>query len=555
MIAARNYYAFRWAAVNGHLDVAHRLLQFPSVLAYAEMHTGEYGEKVSAFISEQLRSYRALKSTYEAAHPEGVFDIGDPEQSRLCFYMLRNLIRRNDPGLQDDLLFLMEIPSVRALLHDNDNELLLLAYSSNNETAAGLLLTIPAVHDLAVANDFCHNQRQGGLDLRALAADRESSMTGLTEGEQARLKSVTDKYDTLLKSLTVANVMVVLRETIHDAYEAHPAVVRTGDGREIELPLTYAEWETLSASFNADTRDDALKAYYGHPVHTAFRYLEKPNHWMAPHAVHVQRNAQGDGWSTFEAYQPLISLLFLAASDKDTAPIDGYTLETRVEHFIEELAHIGRAHNWDKHDRTYEYDDLEGDKPSCYSGVKRRLFQSVQGHPLLKLLTPDDIKEAARSLAHEHFKNVLEADLKQAAAIKEAWDSIVIDANMSAENIKLTSVLNIPEEAQAELLKTLQATYETSFTFDLAVIFRQQFEFTEGFPNHAMRFGGTADLDGLFKKHVKPRAADAEVTTEPQKLSLEAMRKKRLKMFDKPKDSNNAEDSDNQPKRPKHSGT
>jgi len=52
-------------------------------------------------------------------------------------------------------------------------------------------------------------------------------------------------------------------------------------------------------------------------------------------------------WSTFKEYSSLISLLFLAAQDEETAAINGYTVDTRVEHFIDELAHIGRAHNWD----------------------------------------------------------------------------------------------------------------------------------------------------------------------------------------------------------------
>lgn len=38
---------------------------------------------------------------------------------------------------------------------------------------------------------------------------------------------------------------------------------------------------------------------------------------------------------------------YKAAIDEDVSAIDGYTVDTRFEHFIDELAHIGRAHNWD----------------------------------------------------------------------------------------------------------------------------------------------------------------------------------------------------------------
>jgi hypothetical protein len=138
------------------------------------------------------------------------------------------------------------------------------------------------------------------------------------------------------------------------------------------------------------------------------------------------------------------------------------------------------------------------------------------------------MKEAARSLAHEHFKSVLEADFDQAAEIKKAWDSIVFELDKSPGNIKLISKLNIPEEEQAKLLKTLQEQYEASFTPDLVVIFKQQFEFTENFPSHATRFGRIANLDGLLEKYVKPEAA-----AEPVPLTREAVPEQRMKVFDK----------------------
>ena len=93
--------------------------------------------------------------------------------------------------------------------------------------------------------------------------------------------------------------------------------------------------------------------------------------------------------------------------------MDDYTPDTRVDEFIRSVALIGRAHNWDKPERQKtdkngvvvlslktnlpvleQFDDNELDKPSCYSGVKLRLFQALKGHPLL-MKNSDAVIEAA----------------------------------------------------------------------------------------------------------------------------------------------------------------
>jgi hypothetical protein len=160
------------------------------------------------------------------------------------------------------------------------------------------------------------------------------------------------------------------------------------------LPLLWDNLQILIGTWPVRQREYtlkcALKAYYQHNVHTAIRYLSQPNHWMSTAAQYVQ--GQGASrYSSFGSYIHLISLLFLAATDSSVESIDGHTLESRFEHFVVELALLGRAHNWDStrsrggaRGGKEEYDDEQGDKPSCYSGVKRRLFQSVVGHPLFR---------------------------------------------------------------------------------------------------------------------------------------------------------------------------
>ena len=518
MISAGDYKAFRAAAREGHFPVVNRLLQFSSVFAYAEMHEREYGAQcVHPFVHAKLSALQEICTALEANNPRAVFDIIDPEEAKLCFYILRNLIRRNDPALLDDIRFLIEIPSVKALLHtavtpNQPNELFRLALSLGNQDAAEILLTVPAVAELARNHDFYRLEARGGLDLEALARDHESSMTALTSGEQKRLEAALKVYHPVIEQRGAPALIQTLREQLKTRYQEQPARVRTGDGRELDLPFDWNDWQVLSTTLSADTREQALQAYYQHQDHTVFRYLSKPNLWMAVDAPYVNHDHTG-GWSTFEEYQPLIAMFYLGALDENAPPCDGHTLDTRLEHFIDELAHIGRAHNWDSsrinaQGVLEEYDDLRGDKPSCYSGVKRRLFQSVLGHRLLKILTMDDIKQELREYVREHFKqSILEYPAK-AVEWKIDWDT-VCETGMGGEKL---AEMNIPEDAQTALIEALREKYPYQFDEDpsFQTYIQDRFKLNEPVTTHAARFGGEVDLTALLELCVAKEAVSRE---------------------------------------------
>lgn len=110
---------------------------------------------------------------------------------------------------------LMDIPSVKSLLHtavtpDQPNELLRLALSTGNQVAAEILLTVPAVHELAVAHDSYRREARGGLDLGALARDHESSMTALTRGEQRRLEAALEQYQSMINQQGASAIIQAL---------------------------------------------------------------------------------------------------------------------------------------------------------------------------------------------------------------------------------------------------------------------------------------------------------------------------------------------------------
>lgn len=155
-------------------------------------------------------------------------------------------------------------------------------------------------------------------------------------------------------------------------------------------------------------------------------------------------------YSTFKQYIPLIVLFYVAAIDETHIGPEQYTPTQRYDHFLMELCYINRAHNWDTTrwnpitEENEEYDNIvQGDRPSCYSGVKRRLFQSLLDHPLFIPLTVDVIYQELRDFLKVLFRNKLQACKQQlwypssssAVAstvfdrIKQAWYEWIEDLN------------------------------------------------------------------------------------------------------------------------------
>ncbi|KTD56826.1 ankyrin repeat protein [Legionella sainthelensi] len=121
MIAEGNFYSFRYAAANKHFDVTNHLLSHASVFSYAEAHQYEYQQPhVTPFIENKLTELRARQQQMQARYQDAVFDVTSTEEAKLLFYIVRNLIRRNNAGLTEDLRYLLEIPSVKALAHTTE---------------------------------------------------------------------------------------------------------------------------------------------------------------------------------------------------------------------------------------------------------------------------------------------------------------------------------------------------------------------------------------------------------------------------------------------------
>lgn len=477
MIDTASFSGYVLAAEENHVEILGYLMYRSNIcFALAEKHLQEYGRFVLPFIQEQLD--RLQEKSLASIGEQGVFDLTDSSEAIRCFYMLRHLIRFGERAFDDSIRFLLGIPAVKILVHQNitlaagmpgqDNELLRLALTANHEVAQ-ILLGISAVRNLAEQNNYYARERKGALDLARLAQDNEASMTALATGEQERLGNALEHYQPKLITLGVPAIMEDLRETLWKRYEAKPAIINIDDDKTIKLPLHFDAFENLK--LGQDDSNSALKSYYQHKDHTAFRYLSKPNLWMHPNADYVYKDTYGVlRWSTFEDYQQLIAMFWLAAKDEKMAPTEGHTLEGRIDQFIDELAHIGRTHNWHKSTgREDECDDLKGDRPSCFSGVKRRLFQSVVGHPLINLLTKDIILEEIRAFARTFFENLLTEKGKH--ALEEAYNDYICNTNgLSAESKNELQKWNIPDEKISTFKKYLIGKYGSQFTEDRAFI-------------------------------------------------------------------------------------
>ncbi|MDI1352373.1 MAG: hypothetical protein PSV35_06330, partial [bacterium] len=540
MIQAQSYYSFRFAASNGHLEVLKHLKskapqlfnemieaenfsayrkafenKVPAVnnwllansstcFAYAEAHMHEYGaSSVNPFIDQHIAHLR--REALNMVH--GVFDIRNLESQKICFYILRNLIRRNDRSLDDEIRFLLSIPSVKSLAHreltvGQPNELLRLALTTNNQEAATLLINIEAVRNLAQHHDFYRAEINGQLNLEQLSQDRESSMTALTTGEKKRFEAAINRYEPQLKELGTNPTVDELRTQLTKRYNLNQASIIDAQGKHIILPMSFSEFQKIN--LNANDRELALKAYYKNKDHSAWRYLSKPNPWMHKEAEYVHKDPETSAqWSTFEEYKPLIATLWLAANDKEIQPTDGHTFESRVDHFVDELALLGRAHNWNKtrinsKGKKEEFDDLEGDRPSCYSGVKRRLFQSVLGHPLILILTDDTLLEELRAFARDHFQSCIDDEKK--GALRTAFDDYIVNTEeVSIPNKALLASLNISNNKQNEfqlyLINKYGAQYSEDFSF--TKLMRNKLELSEAnfFDScHALMLDGTVGL-------------------------------------------------------------
>ena len=513
LFADENFRLFREVArcFPTSSSLLERLLLLPEVLDYAEKHV-EFNTIMAPFFADSLQILRARCQAWAPSSPGEVFNLTDPAEIERCFYHLRSYIRQNQI---EEIRFFLSIPSVRAIAFTHGNELLHLASGLGDENARQLLLTIPEVAQLEevylAARGRNHPAAEPQTPLQDMARNTESSMVALSAAEEQCLFQLKAHYEPLIKAVDINSVLDHLRIKLLERYDAHPATIKRDDGRSLALPVSWEAFQALRLPQAEYKR--ALEAYYQHKDHTAWRWLLKPNPWLGDAFFVV--SDQGNRWSNFENHRDLIALFYLGATDEDPsmAPTDGQSVEAQLTHFIDELAHIERAHNWDKtRQREVEgriveeqYDDLKGDSPSCRGGTTRRLFQSLPWHPLMRgILTSELLQQEINMFLNEHFRTAVAAS-QDRTALKAVWEKAQSDA-LDEREITLLKQLDIPTEKQATFSTYLSEKYGGSFKSNSKFIKDANAVFILDGENdsHAVNFGGEM-LTRLLANSPSPR--------------------------------------------------
>lgn len=472
MIQAYEYGALKQSLLKKHIDISNWLLKNTLCLAYAQANQNDYAAVLEPFISQILTTLHQEVDAHKE-HNNTPFEMQDKERIKQFFYVMKYLIEQNIQQANNEIRVLLSIPSIKNSAHQSNNELLQCARDKSNRFACELLLNIESVRALAVRNQFYPIIIKRPVDLRAHSQDRESSLNALSPSEERRLKSAIDHYQPRLNELTVPVIIEQLRAQLIARYNEHPASIVKTNGTPLTLPYDFSALSALNLA-QADYQM-ALKAYYKHKEHTAWRYLLKPNPWLNERAVYTASIENvPQPWSSFESYQALIAMLWLAAIDTAIACTPEFTLQIRLEHFIEELALIGRAHNWDKKEsyihngRTCfrEVDDEAGDNPACYSGTKSRLFQSIVGHPLINGLTQNELTHELKDFVLEWFKSKITA--LNRPIIQNAFRNYFV--SMESDDAAPLIYLNIPHLKQELFKQHLAKKYGQQYLEDLSFI-------------------------------------------------------------------------------------
>jgi len=444
--------------------------------------------------------------------------------------MLRNLIRRGGNYRTENerldsircIEQLLAIDDIVARCHECilpnyvKNELLKLAQSVGNSDAVRRLLQIENVRRVA-QEEATHGDQSDSL--RRIAENSESSMGALKSPEQALMEKVIGHY--MRSEESAGAVMNRLRDHLRQSYEQDPIIVQL-EGREspIRLPFDVNALEDKLKGLNL-TGDELKQVHEAYcyptqkgqerkiPYHTAYRYLLRPNPLMHPQADYVERD-QGTGaaWSSFEGHERLIASIYLSSVDEKVPVKDGCTVEARFDLFVNELAYLGRAHNWDKgmdEAKKNQIDDLELDRPSCYGGVVGRLVQCMKYyHGAFKQVGSTGIKQLVYAFVFKRFKTKFE-EREDQILIQTAWSKVIDAGGCGIENPKdakyfsLLRELNMTKEDEEDIIDEILSLCPTS---DIQVALRIRGEVgrlfdvkDEGCQRcHAMKFGAIFNL-------------------------------------------------------------
>ncbi len=441
------------------------LLKVPEVFSYIESQGGVYTKILSLFTQKYLEDLQQEIAKYYEYNPAGVFVLS-VEDAKLCYFFIRNAIRNNELA-RVNLLLSIDVadPAEKILAHDA--ELLKTALSYGRSSIIHRLVEYPEIR-IYIENNVAFKDilDESESELLETVLDRESSVIALAPHEQAIWDSIRQHYhDKLIDLGGVKSVFELFKTYLKQCYIEDPIFVD-----EIQLPFEISELEKLRKEHDESFYVKALQGYYTNIYHTAYRYLSKPNPLLSPDALFVE--AEGElRYSLVEPYAETIAYFYLAASDESFACTYGGTVRERINLFIKNISLIARSHNWDPPESGSEValeekDDLQGDKPSCFSGVKKRLF-SLPGHSMFDVLSKEKVQEELRYFIRTYY------EITFAKLTKEQLTSISSAVNLLFYETKeiepaLLKLLSISGDDVSQFIVNLRVKYGHQFnSFEL----------------------------------------------------------------------------------------
>jgi uncharacterized protein YfkK (UPF0435 family) len=445
----------------------------------------------------------------------------DPGQALLLYEMVKYLIKLNDPEFNAYIGFILTIPTVRTIAHNNgrhdeENALLILALQREHQVAIAALRAIPEVERIAqihrLYDDRVGNRRalRDLMNVHRTFTPSENRMINNVRayyapkiGELGGADAVIQQLLNYLKAEYMANVAIILGHI----KESKPipkdipnyGVVSAGDGRQIILPfdnsdidlcIDIAQGDLPGAnmlpsifsivaspfdhksltrflrSFNADTKEKILGGYYANPLHAAYRYFLEPNPFISDKAhwgvEWIDENNKDLGKrSFFKQSISDITVCYLGAIDTDYLPMqEGNTIQARFTRFAEGIAALNQGHSKIEAGKV-----VEGDNPSCKPGSPAYILGLVQDHPLFtSVVDKDKIVVEYKAFILEYYRNTLgEINFSEILELNTAAEEILAGGNTAVDLVKY----NIKPEDVEVFLAGLKDKYKEEFTSEL----------------------------------------------------------------------------------------
>jgi hypothetical protein len=349
-------------------------------------------------------------------------------------------------------------------------------------------------------------------DLQSRAYDPESAIQPLMPREEDCLQKASQHYQSkILEKGGVERCYAELLGALKTRYEQAPIVLEVelpckhsrkahalfppvAEKTRLILPLEREAFEQLKLT--SEDRARALLLYYRHPLHSAYRFfkdVDSPGPWLADDKY----------WESYQKHKEILVILWLAVTDEEMPPTSDYTIEGRIEHFINSFSDFrrdknnqGRRMRADGSGRFEYYDDGLADKPGCSLGFRDRVFDAVQGHPLFEF-SPQLLLWEVKTRIRAHFKTILDLEMSQddLADMKNYWHKMINGELLSLEKAqksachRLFSKLDVPIELQHIWLKELEEKYPSlKENIDLTHQYWAYFQLTPIHETHLYRF-------------------------------------------------------------------